>query len=162
MRAIGIGPLMGLHDWRSEVFHAGLHAAFLQRRFPEIELSVSLPRMRPQFGDYRPEAPVSDRDLVQAIVALRLFLPRVGMTISTRERPELRDHLIRLGVTKMSAGSSTEVGGHTTGKDSVGQFEISDKRSVDEMRTAIAALGYKPILKDWHDLTVQPNSSPFA
>jgi 2-iminoacetate synthase len=152
IRAVGIGPLMGLNDWRREVFFAGLHAAYLQKRFPDVEISVSFPRMRPQFGDYRPESPVSDRDLVQAIVALRLFLPRAGITMSTRERPELRDNLVRLGVTKMSAGSSTEVGGHTGAVGSVGQFEISDKRSVAEMRRTIAALGYKPTLKDWHDL----------
>ncbi len=153
IRAINIGPLLGLHDWRSEVFLSGVHAAYLQKRFPDIEISVSLPRMRPQFGDYQPEFPVSDRDLVRSILALRLFLPRAGITISTRESPELRDNLVRLGVTKMSAGSSTAIGGHTDAKEGAGQFEISDKRSVDEMRRAISGLGYKPILKDWHDLS---------
>ncbi len=152
IRTINIGPLLGLYEWRSEVFFAGLHAAYLQRMFPDIEVSLSLPRMRPQFGDYRPQYPVSDRDLVQGILALRLFLPRAGITISTRERAELRDNLIRLGVTKMSAGSSTAIGGHTDSKDGIGQFEISDTRSVDEMRKAVSALGYKPTLKDWHDL----------
>ncbi|MDO8490446.1 MAG: 2-iminoacetate synthase ThiH [Dehalococcoidia bacterium] len=152
IRAINIGPLLGLHEWRSEVFKAGVHAAYLQNRFPDIEISVSFPRMRPQFGDYRPGFPVSDRDLVQSILALRLFLPRAGITISTRERKELRDNLVKLGVTKMSAGSSTAIGGHTDARDSIGQFEISDRRSVDEMRRGIAHLGYKPILKDWHDL----------
>lgn len=152
IRGINIGPLLGLHEWRSEVFLAGLHAAYLLGRFPDIEISVSFPRMRPQFGDYQPTSPVSDTDLVQSIVALRLFLPRAGITISTRESRELRDNLIKLGVTKMSAGSSTAIGGHTDAKESVGQFEISDRRSVDEMRMVIAQLGYKPILKDWHDL----------
>ncbi len=152
MRAINVGALLGLHDWRSEVFFAGVHAAYLLKKFPDIEVSVSFPRMRPEFGGYKPESPVSDRDLVQGMLALRLFLPRAGITISTRESSELRDNLVRLGVTRMSAGSSTMVGGHTDGKDSVGQFEIADRRSVDEMRQAISRLGYKPILKDWHDL----------
>lgn len=152
IRTINIGALLGLGQWRSEIFLAGMHLAYLQQKFPEIEISISFPRMRPQFGDYRPEFPVSDRDLVQSILALRLFMPRAGITISTRERAELRDNLIQLGVTKMSAGSSTAIGGHTDAKDGVGQFEISDKRSVDEMRKAIANLGYKPVLKDWHDL----------
>jgi len=153
IRAINIGALLGLGEWRSEVFLAGMHLAYLQKRFPEIEIGVSFPRMRPQFGDYQPEFPVSDRDLVQSILALRLFMPRAGITISTRERAELRDNLVQLGVTKMSAGSSTVIGGHTDAKDSIGQFEISDKRSVDEMRKTISNLGYKPVLKDWHDLS---------
>lgn len=152
IRAINIGALLGLYDWRSEVFLTGVHAAYLQKRFPDIEISASFPRLRPQFGDYQPKFPVSDRDLVQGILALRLFLPRAGITISTRESSELRDNLIRLGVTKMSAGSSTAIGGHTDARDSIGQFEISDKRSVDEMRKTISNSGYKPILKDWHDL----------
>ncbi len=152
IRTINIGALLGLGEWRSEVFLAGMHLAYLQKKFPEIEVSISFPRMRPQFGNYQPEFPVSDRSLVQSILALRLFLPRAGITISTRESAALRDNLIRLGVTKMSAGSSTAIGGHTDAKDSIGQFEISDKRSVDEVRQTITKLGYKPVLKDWHDL----------
>jgi 2-iminoacetate synthase len=152
IRTITVGPLLGLQDWRSEAFFTGLHAAYLQKEFPEIEIGVSLPRMRPEFGGYQPKVAVSDRDLVQAMLALRLFLPRAGITISTRERPELRDNLLKLGVTKMSAGSSTAVGGHTDALDAVGQFEISDERSVAEMRRRIACLGYKPVLKDWHDV----------
>lgn len=152
IRSINIGPLLGLTPWRREVFLAGLHAAYLQERFPDVEISMSLPRMRPQFGGYEARFPLSDRDLVQAITALRLFLPRLGITISTRETAELRDHLIGLGVTKMSAGSSTAVGGHTDGEESTGQFEISDRRSVEEMRKVISDMGYKPVLKDWHEL----------
>ncbi len=155
IRSIGVGALLGLHDWRSEMFFAGLHAAYLQDRFPEIEISVSFPRMRPEVSGYVPPSQVDDRALVQGIVALRLFLPRVGITISTRENAFLRDRLVRLGVTKMSGGSSTVIGGHTDSKGGVGQFEISDTRSVMEMRSAIASLGYKPILKDWQDLGIE-------
>ncbi len=154
IRTIGIGPLLGLNNWRSEAFFAGIHAYYLQKKFPDIEIGISPPRMRPEIGGYQPESPVSDRDLVQMILALRLFLPRAGITISTRERAELRDNLIKLGVTKMSAGSSTVVGGYTDSKDGVGQFEISDHRSVDEVREAIAGRGYKPIFKDWHYLSL--------
>jgi 2-iminoacetate synthase len=152
LRSITIGALLGLFDWRSEVFRTGLHAAYLQKQFPDIEIGVSFPRMRPQFGDYQPESPVDDRALVQSILALRLFIPRAGITISTRESSGLRDNLLKLGVTKMSAGSSTAIGGHTDGKDSIGQFEISDKRSVIEMREMLAGMGYRPVLKDWQDL----------
>jgi 2-iminoacetate synthase len=152
MRTIGIGALLGLNDWRSEAFYMAIHAAYLQHRFPEAEISVSFPRIRPQTGGFEPVSPVSDRDLVQIILAFRLFLPRAGITISTRERPDLRDHLIHLGVTKMSAGSSTAVGGHTGSRDGTSQFEISDHRSVAEMVQAITAQGYKPIYKDWHSI----------
>lgn len=158
IRTINIGPLLGLADWRSEVFLAGIHAAYLQRKFPEVEVSISCPRMRPHFGGYQPPCAVSDRDLVQAILALRLFLPRCGITISTRESPGLRDNLLGLGVTKMSAGSSTVVGGHTDRSHNVGQFEICDQRSVSEVREALSRLGYKPIFKDWHDLSRQGSS----
>lgn len=152
MRTVNIGVLLGLNDWRQEVFFTGVHAAYLQKQFPDIEIGVSFPRMRPQVGNYTPEYPVSDRALVQSIVALRLFLPRVGITISTRESAFLRDNLLNLGVTKMSAGSSTAIGGHTDAIDSMGQFEISDRRTVKEMRETISRSCYKPILKDWHDL----------
>jgi 2-iminoacetate synthase len=166
IRTINIGALLGLKDWRSEVFLTGLHAAYLQKKFPAVDISVSFPRMRPQYGDYRPESPVTDRDLVQSIVALRLFLPRCGITISTREEARLRDHLVKLGVTKMSAGSSTVIGGHTDNIHGIGQFEISDRRSVDEMCRALTGLGYKPVFKDWHDLNMggvsRHESTPLA
>lgn len=152
MRSLNIGALLGLHDWRSEIFFTGLHAAYLMKRFPGAEISVSFPRMRPEFGGFQPPCTVSDRALVQGLTAMRLFLPRVGITMSTRESAVLRDRLLYLGVTKMSGGSSTVIGGHTDAQDGTGQFEISDKRSVLEMRQAIAAQGYKPVLQDWHDL----------
>lgn len=151
IRTINIGALLGLADWRKEAFITGMHADYLQNKFPGIEVSVSFPRMRPYFGGMDTPFPVSDRDLVQIILAFRLFLPRAGITISTREDQHLRDHLVKLGVTKMSAGSSTMVGGYS-GKDGTGQFEIADHRSVAQVYQAIAAQGYKPIFKDWHFL----------
>ncbi|NLY76311.1 MAG: 2-iminoacetate synthase ThiH [Firmicutes bacterium] len=150
IRTINIGALLGLHDWRSEAFFTGLHAYYLQQKFPEIEISLSVPRIRPEVGGFTPESPVSDRELVQIILAFRLFLPRVGITLSTRESPRMRDHLIKLGVTKVSAGSLTTVGGHSEAEPGIGQFEIADRRSVQEMYQAITRLGYKPIYKDWH------------
>jgi len=149
IRTINVGALLGLADWRKEALITGIHADYLQNKFPEVEISVSFPRMRPYYGGMEPPFPVSDRDLVQIILAFRLFLPRVGITISTREDGKLRDHLIKLGVTKMSAGSSTTVGGYSS-NEGTGQFEIADHRSVAEVYQAIAAQGYKPIFKDWH------------
>jgi 2-iminoacetate synthase len=156
MRTIGIGALLGLHDWRSEAFFTAIHAAYLQRCFPEIEISVSFPRIRPQIGGFQPAFPVNDRELVQIILAFRIFLTRAGLVISTRERPELRNHLIKLGITKMSAGSSTEVGGHIDRRKGTAQFEISDHRTVAEVAQAIGAKGYQPVYKDWHSMRVEP------
>lgn len=152
MRTVSIGALQGLHDWRTEAFFTGLHAAYLQNKYLDTEIGVSFPRMRPHVGGMEPPFPVSDRNLVQMILALRLFMPRAGITISTRERAELRDNLMRLGVTRMSAGSSTKVGGRLHEDEGDGQFEISDTRNVAEMRQAIVDIGYQPVFKDWQAL----------
>jgi len=149
MRGVNIGALLGLHDWRREAFFTGLHANYLQNKYSDVEISVSLPRLRPHAGSFNDIYPVEDRDLVQIMLALRLFLPRAGITISTRESKSLRNNLIPLGVTKMSAGVSTEVGGHSSKTKSDSQFEISDKRNVDEMKKVLLAKGYQPVFKDW-------------
>lgn len=149
MRSVNVGALLGLNDWREEAFFTGMHASYLQNKYSETELGVSLPRLRPHTGSFQPKCDVSDRELVQIMLAFRLFLPRVGITISTRERKELRDNLVGLGVTKMSAGSSTEVGGRSDEKKTVGQFSISDERSVEDIKNMIYSKGYQPIFKDW-------------
>lgn len=155
MRNISIGVLLGLNDWRREVYLLGLHAKYLQDKYPEVDIGVSVPRIRPQVGGFKPPSQVSDKNMVQIITALRLFLPRLGITISTREGPALRENLIPLGVTRMSAGSTTIVGGHTiqSGRSdevrNVCQFEISDNRTVTEIRAMLEKKGYQPVLKDW-------------
>jgi 2-iminoacetate synthase len=149
VRTVNIGALLGLHNIISEFFFTGLHAKYLQDKYPAAEISVSLPRMRPHAGCYAPKYNVTDREMVQMITALRLFIPRVGITVSTRESAWLRDNLIPLGVTKMSAGSSTEVGGHSLEDSGEGQFQISDGRSVGEIREMLYAKGYQPVFKDW-------------
>lgn len=152
MRSVNIGALLGLDDWRREAFFTGLHADYLQNKYPDTELSVSLPRMRPHSGAFQPRVSVDDKSLVQIMLAFRLFLPRAGITLSTRERAEFRDNLIGLGVTKMSAGSSTEVGGHALSSKSEGQFDICDTRSVKEMTELIYSKGYQPVFKDWQEI----------
>jgi 2-iminoacetate synthase len=152
MRTVNIGTLLGLNNWRKEAFFTGLHADYLQNRFPEIEISISPPRIRPHLGGFQPAFKVSDRNLVQYMVAFRLFMPRGGITISTRESSGLRDHLVKLGATKMSAGSCTAVGGRTE-HDSTGQFEISDERSVAEMAGMLYSQRYQPVYKDWQILS---------
>ena len=149
MRSINIGALLGLADWRSEAFFTALHAKYLTDKYTWVEAALSLPRIRPYGGSYSDLMPVSDKGLVQILLALRLFLPHLGITISTRESSELRNRLIPLGVTKMSAGVSTEVGGHTQESTGSSQFDISDERSVQEISQTIASLGYQPVFKDW-------------
>lgn len=148
---VNLGALLGLDDWRRDTFFTGLHAKYLQYKYPGTDIAVSVPRICEHEGETAFDAActVADIDLVQAMLAYRLFLPRLGITVSTREPAPLRDRLIGLGVTKMSAGSVTEVGGHADEVKSDGQFEITDTRSVKEMEEAIRARGYQPVYKDW-------------
>jgi 2-iminoacetate synthase len=150
MRRLGIGALLGLHDdWRTEALSLAAHARALVLRWWRCEVSVSLPRLRPAAGGYEPADPVGDRDFVQLLCALRLLLPDLGISLSTREPPELRDALLRLGVTHLSAGSHTEPGGYASPSDAEPQFEISDTRSPAEMAAVLRAAGYDPVWKDW-------------
>ena len=152
MRSISIGALLGLEDWRKEAFFLGLHAKYLQDNFPDVEVGISVPRIQPQVSGFKPISHVSDRNIVQIILALRIFLPRLGITISTRENPEFRENLISLGITKMSAGSVTNVGGYTLyrkEKDQFSQFEIQDQRTISEIKTVLEKKGYQPVFKDW-------------
>lgn len=149
IRSVNIGALLGLNDWRKEGFITGIHAKYLQDTYSDVDVSISLPRIRPHVGVFEDVFEVSDKNIVQIMLAFRLFLPNVGITISTREQQEFRNNLIPLGVTKMSAGVTTEVGGHTSSDRDTGQFEISDKRNVDEVRNTILSYGYHPIFKDW-------------
>jgi 2-iminoacetate synthase len=152
MRSVNIGTLFGLGDWRKEIFLTGLHASYLQDKFPEVEIGVAIPRMRPHAGALRPEVDITDKNVAQAVLALRIFLPRAPITLSTRENARLREHLLPLGITRMSAGSSTRVGGYSAGlakSSGIPQFEISDERSVGEIVEMLARNGYQPVLKDW-------------
>ncbi|MGM0418255.1 MAG: 2-iminoacetate synthase ThiH [Thermodesulfobacteriota bacterium] len=149
LRGVNVGALLGLDEWKRELFFTGLHADYLFKRFPDVEVSVSLPRIRPHEGEFQPDFDVSDKNMVQIMTALRIFMPRCGITISTRENKEFRDNILPLGVTKMSAGVSTKVGGHTQEEKETGQFEISDERSVSKMASDLKEYGYQPVYKDW-------------
>lgn len=133
----------------------GLHAKYLQDRYPDVEIGASLPRLRPHAGDFKEIRDVSDKNVAQILLALRLFLPRLGIALSTRESSSLRENLLPLGVTRMSAGSTTRVGGHTLkplGEENTPQFEISDPRDVEAMKAMLKAKGYQPVMKDWMQL----------
>jgi 2-iminoacetate synthase len=149
MRSLGIGALLGLDaDWRREVLAVGAHASALLRRWWRCEVSVSLPRLRPAAGGFAAARPLSDAEFVQVVCALRLCLPTVGISLSTRESPALRDGVFRLGVTSMSAGSHTEPGGYAEPSEADRQFEIADARSPSEVASMLRAAGYDPVWKD--------------
>ena len=152
MRTVNVGALLGLDEWRRDAFYTGLHADWIQHTYPGVDIAVSTPRMRPHEGVFTDVHEVNERELVQYIQALRLFLPAAGLTLSTRERPALRDHLIELGITRISAGVSTAVGGHSTEQHDTAQFEIADNRTMDQMMDAIRARGYQPVCKCWEPM----------
>jgi 2-iminoacetate synthase len=177
-RRIGIGALYGLADWRYEAICVAAHAEYLLRNCWKASLTISLPRLRPCAGEFEPLTHMSDRELVQLVCAFRLMFPDVGLVLSTREPAKLRDGLIPLGITLMSAGSHTEPGGYTgAGKEHIhqtvrgrivetgasewatltnghstkatGQFDIADERSPEQVAKLIQRLGYEPVWKDW-------------
>jgi len=150
-RRVNIGALYGLANPIKDAFFTGLHAKYLQDTYLDIEISVSFPRLNPAEGCFTPNFRLDDKGFVQFILALRLFLPRCGITISTRERKEMRDNLIGLGITRMSAGSKTDVGGYVR-PDKLKQFEISDNRNVEEIEKVIFKKGYEPVFKDWDQI----------
>jgi 2-iminoacetate synthase len=149
LRRIGLGVLLGLHDdWRVDVLALAAHARWLQRTAWGVEVTVALPRMKPSAADEHPRAVVDDATYVRALCALRLALPDVGIVLSTRESPALRDGLARICVTSMSAGSSTEPGGYSSPGRAQEQFSVSDERSPAEVAAALELAGYEPVWKD--------------
>lgn len=164
VRRLSAGALLGLTDWRHDGFRTALHARYLQKACWQSAVSVSFPRLKRVPTRYRIEQTVSDRDLVQLMLATRLFVPQAGFNLSTREPAVLRDHLIPLGVTMMSAGSSTRPGGYATrGEEILEQFGISDERPAAEVVEAIQRAGYDPVGKDFDAAFHEPrDSGPFG
>lgn len=152
LRRIGIGALLGLGDFRLEGFYTGLHALYLAKRFWRSQITVSFPRLRPADGGFQPLHPVSDRNLVQLICTLRLLIQDAGLVLSTRESAQLRDNLLPLGITQMSAGSCTAPGGYASGERHTEQFAIDDDRSPADFAAMLRDKGYDPVWKDWDGL----------
>jgi len=175
-RRLGIGALFGLSDWRREALAVAAHADYLLRNCWKAQLTISLPRLRPCAGVFEPLSQMSDRELVQLVCAFRIMFPDAGLVLSTREPEKLRNGLIPLGITLMSAGSHTEPGGYTgagreklhhtergrivelgasewaaagEGIHATEQFNIADERSPEEVAELIRQLGYEPVWKDW-------------
>jgi 2-iminoacetate synthase len=146
---IGIGALLGLEEWRVDAFFTALHLKYLETTYWRGRYSISLPRLRPHAGAFTPDHPISDREMVQLLCAYRLLSPDVEISISTRESRSFRDHVMLLGATSMSAGSSTEPGGYVTPRAKLEQFAINDSRTPPEMVSSIRSHGYEPVWKDW-------------
>ncbi len=146
---IGLGALFGLEDWRTDSFFTALHLDYLEKVYWKTKYSISFPRLRPFSGGLEPKVEMSDRELVQLICAYRIFNQEVELSISTRETENFRNHIIKLGITSISAGSKTNPGGYSVDPQSLEQFEISDERSPQEIATMIKAQGYEPVWKDW-------------
>ena len=152
MHKIGLGVLLGLEDWRVDSFFNALHLDYLQKKYWKTKYAVSFPRLRPATGVIHPNYEISDKELLQLICAYRIWNPDVELSISTRESEFFRNNIIRFGVTSMSAASKTNPGGYVVDPQSLEQFEISDERSVDEVKLIIQDAGYEPLLKDWESV----------
>lgn len=146
---IGMGVLIGLEDWRTDVTMLARHLQYLRRNYWRTRYSINFPRMCPSEGGYQPKVVMSDKELAQLTFAFRLFDHDVDISYSTRENPAFRANMMRLGVTSMSAGSKTEPGGYATSPDALEQFEVSDDRTPLEVANEIRALGYEAVWKDW-------------
>ncbi len=174
MRGVAFAALLGLSDFRKDAFATGLHAYYIQRKYPYAEISFSCPRLRPivtmgnaglqEGGSAKMEEKdvipvveplggreVSERELMQVMCAYRLFMPYAGMTISTRERAEFRNHVIGMAATKISAGVSTGIGSHSEEVKEQGdqQFEIADGRDVSQVCLAVREQGLQPVMNDY-------------
>jgi 2-iminoacetate synthase len=145
---MNLGVLLGLYDWRYEAIALAYHVHYLQQHYWKSKLAVSFPRIKNMGSSFHVPFEVDDKTLVKLICMFRLMFPDIGITLSTREPAALRNQLIALGITTISAESKTEPGGYS-GKEAHGQFEISDERSVLEMKHVVSELGYDPVMKDW-------------
>ena len=152
MRGVGFAALLGLDDFRKDAFATGLHAYLLQRKYPHAEIALSCPRLRPIINnDKINPKDVHEKQLLQIITAYRIFMPFANITISTRERAGFRDNVIGLAATKISAGVSVGIGGHSDEEEAKGdeQFEISDPRTVAEISDAIVSHGLQSVMSDY-------------
>ncbi len=147
---IGIGSLIGLEDWRVDSFFTAAHLSYLEQTYWQSRYSISFPRLRPCAGGVQPKSMMDDKQLVQLICAFRLLSPQVELSLSTRESQYLRDSLLPLGITSLSAGSKTQPGGYALEEKELEQFAISDERSPSQVANVLRQQGFAPVWQDWH------------
>ncbi|MDR1415806.1 MAG: 2-iminoacetate synthase ThiH [Prevotellaceae bacterium] len=152
---VGLGVLIGLEDWRTDVTVMAMHLRYLQKEYWQTRYSISFPRMRPHEGEgFRANVIMSDSELAQLIFAYRLFDRDIEIALSTRERKAFRDGMVGLGVTSLSAGSKTDPGGYAVYRSAPEQFAVNDSRTPAEVLASIRKQGYEAVWKDW-DLGLQ-------
>ena len=149
LHKIGMGVLIGLEDWRTDITMMAYHLRYLQKNYWETRYSVNFPRMRPAEGHFQPNVVMTDKELAQVTFAFRIFDHDVDISYSTRESPAFRENMMKLGVTSMSAGSRTEPGGYVKAHQALEQFAVSDERSPKDVSDDIRHLGYEVVWKDW-------------
>lgn len=158
MRGVAFSALLGLSDFRKDALASALHVYYLQRKYPQAEMSLSCPRLRPIINnDKINPLDVHETQLCQILCAYRIFLPFVGITVSSRESARFRNGIVKIAATKISAGVSTGIGDHESkysGKEAQGdqgdeQFEIDDDRSLEKMYQDISGEGLQPVLNDY-------------
>jgi 2-iminoacetate synthase len=154
MRQVSLGILLGLSEVTEDVFALYQHLRELERSFPGVEYGVSFPRLRTVKTETLASCDVDDVQFVKIIALTRILFPRVSISLSTRENPKLRDHLLEIGINRMSAGSNTSVGGYTLleEKEQDPQFDIKDERSVDEIVKLLKARDFDPVFTDWRHI----------
>lgn len=154
MRQISMGILLGLSQVARDVFELYTHLREMEKAFPGVEYSLSFPRLRTIKGREFALCDVDDKTFIKILCMTRILFPRVGINLSTREEPRLRDRLLGIGVTKISAGSNTAVGGYTIKeeRDQDPQFDTEDKRSVEEVVAMVKAQGFDPVFTDWRPI----------
>ncbi|MBP9853385.1 MAG: 2-iminoacetate synthase ThiH [Candidatus Omnitrophica bacterium] len=158
MRTISMGILLGLSDVASDLLALYQHLQFMEKTFPGVEYSLSFPRLQPIKDVDFVKANIDDKLFVKIICMTRILFPRVGINLSTRERPQLRDNILELGITRMSAGSNTSVGGYTIlpQQEQDPQFDIEDTRSVKEIIQLLKIKNFDPVFTDWRRITHEP------
>lgn len=152
MRGVGFAALLGLDDFRKDAFATGMHAYYLQKKYPHAEIAFSCPRLCPIINnDKINPMDVHEAQLLQVVCAYRLFMPFASLTVSTRECARVRDNLVNIAATKISAGVSTAIGEHVEELEDKGdaQFEISDTRSVKEVYDSLVQLKLQPVMAEY-------------
>ena len=146
---IGMGVLIGLEEWRTDVTMMALHQQYQRKHYWKPRCSVNFPRMCPSEGHFQPNVVMTDRELAQLTFAFRTFDHDVDISFSTREKPSFRTHIATLGATSMSAGAKTDPGGYHTYPQSLEQFSVSDERTPAQGEADIRREGYEVVWKDW-------------
>ena len=161
VQRIGMGALIGLEDWRTEIAMLGYHLRYLEKTYWQTHYSVNFPRMRPsENGGFQPNVVMNDRELAQVTFAMRIFDHDVDISYSTRETSDMRNHMATLGVTTMSAESHTDPGGYACYPNALEQFHVADSRTTPEVVADLKRMGVQPVWKSWDRSFDIPTMNP--